>query len=182
MINRKISAFANPPITLSPFFQLGSEGTFYQSQKKNIYDFKPLPDLLFPKGYALNLWVLPAFFFLVRTSLSGVFHSLLRRRPGFHISYLLLFWEPTESSHTLTLPSNTKDKREKMKPTEARERVVLGNRGENEKPQEDSIGGNCKLQQNALHKKNFNPNSAIQGSFCPCHVMEYISYSQVQIL
>lgn len=40
---------ANPPITLRPFFQPGSKGTFHQSQKKTIYNFKPLPDLLFQR-------------------------------------------------------------------------------------------------------------------------------------
>lgn len=71
----KSALFANPPITLSPFFQQSSKGTFHQSQNKTIYNFKPLSDLLFPKGYALNLWVLPAFFFPVRTSLSGVLRT-----------------------------------------------------------------------------------------------------------
>lgn len=92
----KISTLANPPIALSPFFQLGSKGTFHQSQKKTIYNFKPSTDLLFPKGYALNLWLLPACFFLVRTSLSGVLRTPTRLRPGFHVSYLLLCWEPAQ--------------------------------------------------------------------------------------
>lgn len=158
----KISTLANPPIALSPFFQLGSKGTFHQSQKKTIYNFKPSTDLLFPKGYALNLWLLPACFFPVRTSLSGVLRTPMRLRPGFHVSYLLLCWEPAQTSGSLTLPSNTKDKRERMKPTEATERVVLGSRGER-RPRRRSIGGNGKLQENALHKKHFNPISATQA-------------------
>jgi len=98
------------------------------------YNFKPLTDLLFPKGYALNLWVLPAFFFPVRTSLSGVLRTPTWLGAGFHISHLLLCWEPVQASGSLTLPSNAKDKRERMKPTEARERVVLDSRGQSERP------------------------------------------------
>lgn len=126
-----------------------SKETFHQSQRETIYNFKPLSDLLFPKGYALNLWVLPAFFFPLRTSLSGILRSPAQLRPGFRVSYLQPCWEPAETSGSLTLPSNTKDKRERMKTTEAREGVVLGSGGGSERPRRRSINGSCMLQLNA---------------------------------